>query len=428
MRFLIILTSILLIPVLVIAHLWIYDEDLKPGLANRALGELKKLDVKHANVRLDYLDATITGVAMNVETRERAAQAVRDLKGIHFAEKNNLIVVPASLEAQLDGKGLALSGWLPDEKNVREAQRIVAEFRPDLQIDAKKLRISPFVVVGTDPAIVIDARHRLMRPILDSLRQPASFAIQKSGATYVVTGSLPTGTKQAVTEALTEAVKDNTGGWAIDTSKLIGGPHISEMAFTKGNGLALFLRSFFSAPTPGTIFIDESGSPHIEAHATKQMESEWMAALRGVSGAAKVEAKLTLHPSIYQLPGYRPTSEVEPESLAPVIESLKQSAFYIDPTTNTLPEDEETKLAALAELLVACGPGLHLILSGTGGAETENMTTHHAHAELVKTRLAALGLAASQMEVLDLGAIWTPPPAETDPVKQMSARVEVMVK
>ena len=429
MRFLIVITSLLLIPVLVIAHLWIYDEDVKPGLAARALGELKKLGVKHANVRLDYLDASISGVAKDVETREKAAEAMRRLGGIHFIEKNNLIVVPSSLEARLDGTHLALSGWLPDEKNVREVRRIVAAFRPDLQIDAKKLRISPFVVVGADPAATLDERHRLMRPILASLREPASFAIQKSGATYIVTGALPTGTRQAVLEALTEALKENTGGWTIDAAKLAGGPHISEAAFTKGNGLPLFLRSFFSAPTPGTFFIDENGGPHIEAHATKQMESEWLAALRGVSGAAKVDAKLTLHPSIYQLPGYRPASEVDPETLAPAMEALKQTALHFDPATNLLAEDEETKLAALAELLVACGPALHLILSGADGAAApENKTVHHARAEQVKAKLSALGLTASQMEVLDIGGLWAPPPPESDPVKQMSARVEIMIK
>lgn len=424
MRFLIVVMSILLIPILVIAHLWIYDEELKPSLAENALAELRKLGVQHANVRLDYLDATITGVAADVETRERAAEAMKRLGGIHFVDKNNLVAVPAGITSQLDGDTLVLSGWLPNERNVTEVQRLLSEFRRDLKIDAKKLRISPFVGLGGDPEALITAEHRLMRPILEKLRTPSSLAIEKSGGTYVLKGALPTSLKKAVIESVT----DNPGGWTIDTSKLAGGPHISEAAFTKGDGLPRFLRSYFSAPTPGTFFIDDNGSPHMTAHATKQMEAEWIVLLRNVSGAAKVEASLTIHPSVYQLPGYQPTSEVVEGTLAPAVEALRQNALYFDPATNTLSPDEETKMAALADLLLVCGPGLQLILSGTGGAAAETSAAHHARCETVKSALAKLGLAASQMEVLDIGGLYSPAPPESDPAKQMSARVELMVK
>ena len=78
--------------------------------------------------------------------------------------------------------------------------------------------------------------------------------------------------------------------------------------------------------------------------------------------------------------------------------------------------------------MIACGPGLQIILSGTGGAATESVGAHHARCEVVKARLAALGLASGQLEVADLGALHTPPPPEADPLKQSSARVEMLVK
>ena len=191
MRFLIVVTSILLIPVLVIAHLWIYDEELKPELANHALREIRRIGIKHANVRLNCLDATISGTAADVEMRDQAAAAMRNLSGIHFLDGNNLIVVPARVEARLDGQELSLSGWLPDEKSVQTLLRIVSAFRPDLNLDAKKLRISPFVSTGIDSTTEISPSHRLVRPILASLRVPASFSIEKSGGTYAVKGFLP---------------------------------------------------------------------------------------------------------------------------------------------------------------------------------------------------------------------------------------------
>lgn len=425
MRFLIILTSILLIPVLVIAHLWIYDVDLKAGLANRALGELKRLGIKHSNVSLDYMDATISGTASDIAMREAAAKAMHELPGIHFDDARNLIVVPARVESALNGTQLTISGWLPDEKSVQALLKIVGEYRPDLTIDAKTLRISPSVSAGQDSAEEITPRHRLVRPILASLRVPPSFSIEKSGGKYVVRGALPSAQlKQAVIDALS----DTPGGWEVDTSGLIGAPHVTEAAFTKSNALPLFLKSYFSAPTPGTFALNADGGPHIVADATREMEAEWLGLLRGVSGAAKVQADLKIHRSIYHLPGYRPQSEAVDGTLPPVVDALKQTAVYFDSATNIPFPDEEIKLAALLPLLTACGPGLQIILSGTGGAETETAAAHRTRAEAVKTMLASLGFPTDQMSVLDLGALHAQPPAEPDPLKQSSARVEMLVK
>lgn len=425
MRFLIVLSSMLLIPVLVIAHLWIYDMELKPELANRALRELKRIGIKHSNVRLDYMDATITGTAVDAEMRDAAGRAMRAVSGIHFDDARNLIVVPARVEAEIEGSQLTLSGWLPDEKSVQALLRIVGEFRPDLKPDARKLRVSPFVSAGIDGTQELTGQHRLVRPILAGLRTQPSFSIEKSGDTYVVKGALPS---VALKEAVIEATQNNPGGWTVDTSALIGAPHVLEAAFTKSNALALFLKSYFSAPLPGTFSINPDGGPRIVAGATREMEAEWLGLLRGVSGAAKVEADLTIYPSVYLLPGYRPQSEVVEGTLAPLVDALKQTAVYFDPVTNLLPPDEETKLAALLPLLSACGPGLQIVLSGTGGSATETKAAHHARSEIVKTKLAGLGLPSGQLEVLDLGALYAKPPPETDPVKQSSARVEMLVR
>ena len=425
MRFLIIVISMLLIPILVIAHLWIYGLDLKPALPSRALDELKRTGIKHSNVRLDYMNASISGTAADVEMRDAAARAVRAVPGVHFNDANNLIVVPARVESQLNGERLSLSGWLPDEKSVQSLLRIVAEFRPDLQIEAKKLGISPFVSAGTDGTEEITAQHRLVQPILSALRTPPSFSIEKAGDTYVVKGALPSA---SLTQAVAEALQDNPGGWKVDTSALIGAPHVLEASFTKSNALALFLKSYFSAPMPGTFFIKPDGAPRIVADATREMEAEWLGLLRGVSGAAKVEADLTIHRSVYHLPGYRPQSEVNEGTLAPLSDALKQTAIYFDPVTNMLPPEEEAKLAGLLPLITACGPELNLILSGSGGADTETTAAHRERSEVIKTKLVGLGLLAGQLDVLELGALHAQPPPEADPLKRSAPRVEMLVK
>jgi hypothetical protein len=425
MRFLIILASILLIPILVTAHLWIYERDMKPELAGRALRELKRVGVKHANVKLDYLDATISGISDDVDARNQAAAAMHDVPGIHFADRNNLIVVPAQVNARLDGQVLTLTGWLPDEKSVQAVLKIVGDFRPDLTLETKKLGISPVVAAGTEGDEEITARHRLVRPILATLRVWPSLSIERNGDTYIMKGYLPSAQSR---QSVIDAVQANPGGWKVDATGLIGAQHVNEAGFTKGDALPQFLRSYFEAPSPGTFAIKEDNVPHIVADATREMEAEWLGLLRGVSGAARVDAALTIHPSIYQLPGYRPQSEVVEGTLTPLVDALKQTAAFFDPLTNTLPPEEEAKLATVAPLMIACGPGLQLLLSGTGGAETDPPGSHHARCEVVKARLVALGVAASQMEVADLGALHSPGPSATDPQKQSSARVEMLVK
>ena len=425
MRSTIVLISLLLIPVMVTAHLWMYEREMKPELEGRALLELKRLGVKHPNVKLDYLDATIYGVSDDVDTRNHAAAAMHDLPGIHFADRNNLIVVPAHVSAQLDGQVLTLSGWLPDEKSVQAFLKIVGDFRPDLKLDAKKLGISPVVATGIDGTEEISPTHRLVRPILASLRVWPSLSIERNGDTYVMQGFLPSAKYR---QAVIGAVQDNPGGWKVDASGLIGAQHVQEAAFTKSDALPQFLRSYFEAPAPGTFSIKEDNIPHIVADATHEMEAEWLGLLRGVSGAARVDAALTLHPSVFQLPGYRPQSEVVEGTLPPLVDALKQTAVFFDPLTNTLPPEEEARLATVAPLMIACGPGLQILISGTGGAATDTPSAHHARCDIVKAKLAALGVAASQVEVADLGALYAQGPAVTDPQKQSGARVELLVK
>lgn len=425
MRSTIVLISLLLLPVLVIAHLWIYDEDMKPALANHALGELKRIGIKHSKVTLDYLDVKISGVAASVEMRDEAGAAMHEITGLHFLDRNNLIVVPATVTSQLEDGRIVLSGWLPSQKDVDAVIRIISEFRPDLALDAKRLRISKIVTAATEAGVEITASHRLLKPMLASLRVPAAFSVEKSGDVYVLNGALPSA---ELKNAVIEAVQDNPAGWKIDATGLIGAPHVMEAAFTRQGALPLFLHSYFSAPTPGSFVIQPDGSPRLVADATRQMEAEWMGLLRQVSGAAKVDAELTIYPSVYQLPGYQCESQVEPSTLEPLMNELSRWALVFDPVTNTISEEEEAKLEAIAPLITACGPGLRLILSSTDGPARDIPAARKARCETVKTKLAALGVPAGQMEVEDLGALHPERalPANAEP--QTGARVEMLVK
>ena len=385
MRFLIVILAIVLVPVLAGLHLWWYDLKLKPDLADRARRVLTKAGIKHAEVTLDWLDATIMGTAADVETRESATQAVQALAGIHLLPERNQIVVPARIEARLEEKHLYLSGWLPDERAVQSLLKIIGEFRPDLELDAKKLRVSPFVVLAGAADAPLSEQHRLVKPVLDSLKVPASFSIEKSGETYVVKGFLPT---PELRQAVLDSIQGNPGGWQIDASELNASRFVDEAVFTQSNALPVFLASYFQAPVPGTFSIDAGSGPRLSADATREMEAEWLGLLRGVSGAAKVEADLRIHPSIYQLPGYRPESVTVEGTLEPLVQTLRQTAFFFDATTGMLPPDEESKLSSLVPLITACGPGLRIILSGSNlEPDAQLPGSNRERAETVRAKL-----------------------------------------
>lgn len=424
MRFFIVLLALLLLPVFVGVHLVIFRSQQQPRLNGQVLEMLRAAGIKHAQVRMDYLDATIFGSAPDVVARDQAAAAVSAVRGVRFSQASNRIVVPAHVAAVLKDKRLALSGWLPDERSVQDFLKIVRDYRPDLELDAAKLKVSPFVVTGDAENEALSDTHRLLRPILDSIRVPASLSVHRADDTYVVQGYLPS---EAMRNEIIDAVQDNVGQWKIDVTKLVATRYVADAPFTKSRALPQFLKSYFAAPVPGTFSIDASSDPVLIADATRDMEAEWLALLRAVSGGARVDSRLTIFPSPYHLPGYRPQSQAVPGSLGPLKLALSTATIFFDEGSTTLNPDEEAKLAAVVPLILKCGPGLTVLIGFFRQGDIETTRRGERRAAAVKDKLIRSGVSSARLEVVQFGDALE---ESADPLEQarIAGRIELKIK
>lgn len=424
MRLLIPPLALVLLPVFVGAHFLIFRAEQQPHLAGKVREALRLTGVKRGDAKMNYLDATVTGVAQDVAMREAAGVAVAQVRGIRFSPTNNRIVVPAHVNAALDDKRLSLTGWLPDERSVQSFLKIVKEHRPDLEIDAKKLRVSPFVITGDAENVALSEKHRLLRPVLDAIRVPASLSVTREGDTFVVQGYLPS---EEMRNEIIDAVQDNPGGWKTDVAKLVATRFVAESGFTRSNALPRFLKSYFSSPEPGTFSINGQSGPVLVADATREMEAEWLTLLRAVSGGAKVDARLTIYPSIYHLPGYRPQSQVPAESAAALRPALDSATVFFENGSTTLAPDEECKLRGAAPAILAGGQGLHLLI---GYIEQSDPASNHLareRAALVRETLMDLGVGRNQLEIVSFNEV---PDASANPAEQtrIARRIELQIK
>lgn len=425
MRFVIVLFALFLLPLLVWAHYEMFRAKMQPRLAKQAKQALIDAGIKRSEVLMDFLDVKIFGLAEDAEARKAAAKSVAAIKGIRFAESENHLVVPARVDFEIiDGVRLNLSGWLPDEKAVRELVKVVSAYRPDLRIDDKKLRIAPFVMARDKESGELTAGHRLVKPILDAIRVPPSFAVEKTKDGYKLKGWLPS---EQLRQEIIDAAQSNPGGWTIAFAELRATNYVEEADFTRTSALAAFVRSYFQSPSPGVFSIDAAGIPSLAADATIEMEAEWLALLRPVSGAAKVEARLNRFPSICHLPGYRIESRVIEGTLEPLKAALKQGRIFFDTASAEIKPEEDVKLPPVAAAILACGPGLRLVIGGFTEPGGDPSPMIQLRAENVRQKLMELGVAEPQMEIAHFG----PLPLESsdlDEQKRLARRIEILIK
>jgi outer membrane protein OmpA-like peptidoglycan-associated protein len=120
--------------------------------------------------------------------------------------------------------------------------------------------------------------------------------------------------------------------------------------------------------------------------ATRQLESVWLALLRPVTGAAKVDSKFTLVPSLYHFPGYQIQSKLPPDTLDSLREALRECVIVFEPGSAQIPPLEQAKLATLASTLLAAGPSLGLVI----GAHPDPAGPENAEKDISKARAEAV--------------------------------------
>lgn len=359
MRLSLIFFMLILLPVATGVHAWLFCRDNLPRLTQEAVSRLKAAGISDPVVEVRFFDISVTGEAPDPNARESAVTAIRSLVPLRLQLGADRLHVKASLDARLESNTLRLTGWLPEERDVTGVKHLLAELRPDLVLNTDALLAAPEVRWPEGMKQPLTANASILKPVLEMLQVRAELHVEAGVDTITIKGWLPS---RAAKEELVAALVEVAGSRVIDPGALKTGPHVLAAGFEKHELLAVFLRSYFVVPGPRSFDIMGDGSPRMVGVATRQMESEWLALLRPVTGAAKVDAKFDLVPSIYHFPGYQPRTALPADVLDSLREVLRASGLEFEAGSARISPELRSKLAGLAPLLLAAGPTLRLVI------------------------------------------------------------------
>jgi outer membrane protein OmpA-like peptidoglycan-associated protein len=415
---------LVLLPVAVGVHAWLFCRENLPSLTEEAVARLKAAGVRNPVVDVRFFDIAVTGEAPDPAARQQALAAIRTLGPLRLQPGAERIHVVTSISAKLDQNTLRLSGWLPEGDEAKNVQSLFAELRPDLMINSDELHTAPEVrwPEGVKPPLTVTSA--LLKPIIDTLRVPAELHIRAKDDDIVLSGLLP---DVALKEELVATLAEVAGARVVDPSALKASPHVLPAAFAKPERLPAFVRSFFSSPPPRSFDIQSDGIPHLEGVATRKMESTWLALLRPVTGAAKVDAHFTLMPSIYHFPGYRIQSKLPPEVIESLREALRGFVIVFDAGSAQISSQEQTKLATLASTLLAAGPALALVIGAhpdPAGPENVEKAIGKARADAVMSFLVEQGVPSTDIRAV----VFDPVPAGSPSAPASPRSVELLIK
>ena len=415
---------LILLPVATGVHAWLFYRDNQPLLTQEAVERLKAAGVRDPVVELRFFDLAVSGEAPDPQARQRALASLRALAPMRLKSGAEHVVVRASLGSRLEGGTLYLSGWFPQGDEIQNLRRLLAELRPDLKLDTKALHAAAEVSWPEGMKLPLTTTSPLLKPLIDTLHVPAELHIRATEETIVLSGLLPDAELKA---ELVAALAEAAAGRVVDPAALKASPHVQPAAFTKPQQLAALVSGFFSVPGPRSFDIRRDGTPHLSGMATRQLESVWLALLRPVTGAAKVDAQFTLLPSVYHMPGYRTQSQLSPDVLKPLHEVLRASAVFFDAGSANIPPQEQTKLALLAPTLLAAGPALRLVIGAhpdPSAPVTAEKALGQSRAEAVMSFLVHQGVPAADISATVFDSV----PAGSPAAPSSPRSVELLIK
>lgn len=424
MRLSLIFFMLILLPLATGVHAWLFCRDNLPALTQEAVTRLKDAGVRNPVVDVRFFDIAVTGEAPDPAAREKALKSIRTLVPLRLQPGADRIHVLASLKAKLENSTLSLSGWFPEGDEIKSVRALIAGLRPDLTIRTEDLRTAPEVRWPEGMKTPLTMNSELLKPIIDTLRVPAELHISAKNDEITLAGLLP---RAELKGELVAALAEVAGGREVDPSALKASPHVLPAAFAKQEALAAFVHSFFSVPPPRSFDIGSDGIPHLKGAATLQMESAWLALLRPVTGAAKVDGEFTLVPSIYHFPGYQIQTKLPPEVLNPLREALRGCVITFEAGSSRLSAEEQTHLATLAPALLAAGPALELVIGAhpdPAGPVSVEEAVGKARAGAVLSFLIEQGVPAADISAV----VFDPVPAGSPSAPALPRSVELLIK
>jgi len=389
MRFSICLIALALLPMMIIAHGWFYAEKQQPGLQAAALEVLQTHGIKAAVADLRYLDLRIAGNAPDATSLEAAEQALTVFGPLRLTRSD--LVIPAALHTQLQGATLTISGWLPKDARIQHVTQLLNKLRPDLTIQTEEVKSHPRVFWPEGEKAPLTVESRLLAPLVGNLRVTPWLDLRRDAQGLHAAGVLPaTGLRGQLMKLLEP----------LQAEQLLESTHTMPATFTQDQDVIPLLEAFFAEPGPRHIRFEEGDGPLLEGSATRQLEAQWLALLRPVTGGKRVRSHLTFYPSVFHLPGRKLISPLPAKVASELAETLQETPISFSTGSATLSATEQARLAALTPALLAAGPAVKLVIGGhldPGSASARDQSLALARARQVLSFLVEQGLPTSDV-------------------------------
>jgi hypothetical protein len=359
MRFTVVLFFIALLPVMMLAHWWDFEENQQPRLRANVEQILKKAGIHGATVDLRYLDLSITGDASDEASVKRVAQEIGDIGALRLV--SNRLSILARLKARLADNTLTVEGWMPDKAAAESLKALLQKIRPDLQITAEGLNTSTLVRLPEGEKLPLREDSPMLQPIIEALHVPSALEIVRREGRLHVSGMLPS---EGLRAEVIEAISSGPHSLPVDAEKLRATKFALAAPFTADGVIVPFLRSFYSTPAPGDFSVLADGNPRLSADATRTLESTWLTFLRPLTKGRRAEMQLTYFPSRYHFPGRRIETALPEDVLQTLRDVFAGQYFTFGVGSSTLNAEEKIRLANLVPALLSAGPALKLIVGG----------------------------------------------------------------
>lgn len=402
MRFLLIIITLILLPVLVLLHRFHFNQKMQGLLVSQVRQALSDpmFDDVRLKARIDYMDVVLSGAVSDLAAREEARQRIiQSVSGVRCREEDNHIQIPAKLDGKIEGERLTLSGCLHDEATLRDFTALLKVTRPSLIIQNKEVVISSYVTALNEPLKKNEGVSAFFQPVWGLIRVPAALKITKQGNTIRAAGMLP-GTK--LREAVIEAALGTKIETMLDAKDLLAGPYVSQAPFTRVETLPDFIAALLSSQE-NTAFEADANGISFSANVTEALYESWKPLLSKLGNEITLKPDLRFFPSIYHLPGYKAVSKIDPEVLKSLGNSFQQWSVQFETNSFAVATPEMPKIDAAGKAILAAGPLLKLILAAHPDTGIDLKTAQalaRKRAEAVVAQFIDRGLSAQALEIV----------------------------
>lgn len=422
MRFTVVLFFIALLPVMMLAHWWDFEERQQPKLRAHVERILKESGIRAATVDLRYLDLSVTGDAPDVGAIQTARRQIQEIGALRLV--NDGLSILAGLKAALKGETLALEGWLPETGSVGALRELLQAVRPDLQIDITGVHVSDLVRLPEGETLPLRADSPMLQPIVNAMHVPSGLDIARRDGRLIVTGMVPS---EELRKEIIAAVNSGPHGLPVEADRLRATRFALAAPFTEQEVIIPFLRSFYGTLAPGDFSVHADGNPRLSADATRTLESTWLTLLRPLTKGRRADMKLAYFPSRFHFPGRRLETVLPEDSLQTARDVLAGQYFIFAPGSAVLNAEEQARLASLVPALLTAGPALKLIVGGhpdPAGDLKAEATLSRRRAEQVVSFLIEQGTPAAEIQAV----AFDPVPVDSRHAPSQVRSVEILIQ